>query len=122
VAGLHLSIFMDIRSSVCGMFEYFKLFYAIYQVILVAILPPVLMSTFGFLIGQSLRQRDGTRAHARQKDRDLMRLLIAELMINILHEFRIRLILFMLQPHFLLSIKVLNDLKSNHLSHSSLNF
>jgi hypothetical protein len=83
VVGGHLPIFMDIRSGVCWMFDFYKFFYPIYQCILVGILPPVLMSVFGFLTIHSLRQRQDVQAHIRQKDRDLMRMLVAEIMINI---------------------------------------
>jgi hypothetical protein len=83
IAGCHLPIFMDIRSGVCWMFDFYKFFYPIYQCILVGILPPVLMSVFGYLTVQSLRQRHGTQAHIQEKDRDLMRMLVAEIMVNI---------------------------------------
>jgi hypothetical protein len=74
---------MDIRGGVCGMFGFYKFFYPIYQCILVGILPPVLMSVFGYLTARSLRQRHAANEHIRRKDNDLMRMLIAEIMINI---------------------------------------
>ncbi len=83
VSGLHLIIFMDIRGGVCGMFGFYKFFYPIYQCILVGILPPVLMGVFGYLTVRSLRQRHAASEHIRQKDNDLMRMLVAEIMINI---------------------------------------
>lgn len=84
IAGLHLPIFMDIRNGVCWMFDFYKFFYPIYQTILVGILPPVLMSVFGFLTIRSLRHRHVVNTHIRRKDHDLMRMLIAEIIINIL--------------------------------------
>jgi hypothetical protein len=83
VAGLHLPVFMDIRGGICWMFDFYKFFYPIYQFILVGIIPPVLMSVFGFLTVRSLHQRHAANTHVRQKDHDLMRMLIAEIMINI---------------------------------------
>jgi hypothetical protein len=84
VSGLHLPIFMDIRDGVCGMFGFYEFFYPIYQCILVGILPPVLMSILSFLTIRSLHQRHGDRVHIKQKDRDLMRMLLAEIITNIL--------------------------------------
>ncbi|CAF3911912.1 unnamed protein product [Rotaria sordida] len=83
IAGFHLPVFMDIRNSVCGLYDFYKLFYAIYQIVLVGILPPLLMSSFGFLTIHSLHQRHGDQTHVRRKDRDLMRMLIAEIIVNI---------------------------------------
>jgi len=83
VAGLHLPVYMNIRGGICGMFDYYKLFYSVYQIILVGLLPPVLMSTFSFLTVRGLRQRHADMVHVRRKDRDLMRMLIAEVLINI---------------------------------------
>ena len=83
IAGLHLPIFMDIRNGVCWMFDFYKFFYPIYQCTLVGFLPPVLMSVFGILTVRTLRQRHAANEHIRQKDRDLMRMLIAEIIINI---------------------------------------
>jgi hypothetical protein len=83
IAGLHLPVFMDIRGGVCWMFDFYKFFYPIYQTIFVGTLPPILMSVFGFLTIRSLHQRHTATTHVRQKDRDLMRMLIAEIIINI---------------------------------------
>ena len=41
------------------------------------------MSVFGFLTVRSLHQRHAASTHVRQKDRDLMRMLIAEIIINV---------------------------------------
>ncbi len=83
VGGLQIIFFNEIRGGVCGMFGLNKLIYAIYQSISVGILPPVLMSVFGYLTVRSLRQRHAANEHIRQKDNDLMRMLVAEIMINI---------------------------------------
>ena len=83
VVGSHLPIFMDIRGGICGMFDFYKFFYPIYQCILVGTLPPILMSVFGFLTVRSLQQRHGAGTQVRRKDNDLMRMLIAEIMINV---------------------------------------
>ena len=85
ILGLHLPVRMDIRSSVCGMFDFYRIFYPCYQFILVGFLPPVLMCVFGYLTVRSLRQRHGANpVHVKQKDRDLMRMLIAEILINVI--------------------------------------
>lgn len=83
ILGSHLPIFMTIRNGTCWMFDFYKFFYPIYQTTLVGILPPVLMTVFGILTVRALHQRHTGRNHIRQKDRDLMRMLIAEIFINI---------------------------------------
>jgi hypothetical protein len=76
-------VFMDIRDGVCWMFDFYKFFYPIYQCIIIGTIPPMLMGLFGFLTFRSLQQRHVTTTNVRQKDHDLMRMLIAEIMINI---------------------------------------
>ncbi len=49
----------------------------------VGIVPPVLMSVFSILTISSLHQRHGTQVRARQRDRYLMRLVIAEVIVNV---------------------------------------
>ncbi len=83
VAALHIPILIDIRDGICGMFDLYQLVYGFYRIILSGILPPVLMSIFGVLTIRSLHQRHGARKHARQRDRYLMRMLIAEVVVNI---------------------------------------
>ncbi len=83
ILGSHLPIFMTIRGNTCGMFDFYKFFYPIYQTILVGILPPALMAVFGILTVRTLNQRHTKNTHIRQKDRDLMRMLFAEIVINI---------------------------------------
>jgi hypothetical protein len=74
---------MDIRSGVCGMFGLYKLIYSFYQMTVVGIVPPVLMIIFSTLTIHSLHQRHGNQGRARQRDRDFMRMAIAEVMVNI---------------------------------------
>ena len=81
---IHIPISMDIRSGVCGMFGLYKLIYAIYQTMLFSILPPVLMIIFSALTIHSLHQRHRNQVRARQRDRDFMRMVIAEVMVNVL--------------------------------------
>jgi hypothetical protein len=83
VMGLHILIFMDIRSSVCSMFDFYKFFYAVYLCIVVSVLPHALMIIFGFLTIRNLHQRHTSHVHLRQKDRDLMRMLVAEVTISL---------------------------------------
>ncbi len=83
VSGLHLPIFMEIRKSVCASFGTYKFFYAIYQCLVISVIPPILMSTFGFLTIRSLGQLHVTRTNVRRRDRDLMRMLAAEVIINV---------------------------------------
>jgi hypothetical protein len=83
VIGLHLPIFMEIRNNVCASFGTYKFFYAIYQCIVIGMIPPILMSTFGFLTIRSLGQLHVTQTNARRRDRDLMRMLAAEIIINV---------------------------------------
>jgi hypothetical protein len=83
VAAVHIPILTEIRNGVCGMFDLYKFVYAFYSIILTGILPPVLMSIFGILTIRSLHQRHGAQKHARQRDRYLMRMLIAEVVVNI---------------------------------------
>ena len=67
VAAIHMPILMDIRDGVCGMFGLYKVIYAFYQIILVGILPPVLMSIFSTLTIRSLHQRHGTHSTCQTK-------------------------------------------------------
>jgi hypothetical protein len=82
-AAIHVPILMDIRNGVCGMFGSYKFIYAIYQITSVAILPPVLMSIFSILTIRSLHQRHSIQARPRKRDRYLMRMVIAEVIVNI---------------------------------------
>jgi hypothetical protein len=83
VACIHIPILMTIKGGVCGMFGSYKLIYTIYQITLVGILPPVLMCIFSTLTIRSLHRRHGDQIRAKQRDRDFMRMIVAEVMINI---------------------------------------
>jgi len=83
VASIHVLILMDRRYGLCGMFGMYRLIYAIYQITSVAILPPILMSIFSILTIRSLYQRHVIQARARKRDRYLMRMVIAEVIVNI---------------------------------------
>ena len=83
VVPIHIPILMDLRSGVCGMFGLYKLIYPFYQIMVVGILPPLLLVTFNTLAIRSLHQRHGNQTFARQRDRDFMRMIIAEAMVNI---------------------------------------
>jgi hypothetical protein len=83
VAGIHLPILMHIQNGVCGMFGSYKLIYAFYQITLVSILPPTLMSIFSILTIRTLHQRHVAHVHARRRDRDLMRMVIAEVIVHV---------------------------------------
>ena len=84
IIAIHMPILMEIRIGVCGMFGLYKLIYAFYQLTLVGILPPTLMIVFSFLTIRTLHQRHGNPIRARRRDRYLMRMLIAEVLVNIL--------------------------------------
>jgi len=75
---------MTIRDGVCWMFDFYRFFYPIYQTILVGLLPPSLMSIFGYFTMRTLYQRRTRRVIPRRRDSDLMKMLIAEVIINIL--------------------------------------
>ena len=83
VASIHIPILMNIRGGICGMFGLYKIIYSIYQITLSGIVPPVLMSIFSVLTIRSLHQRHGNQERARQRDRDFMRMVIAEVVVNI---------------------------------------
>ncbi len=81
---LHMPVLMDTRVGVCDMLDAYKLAYAIYEIIVLSIAPSVLMSIFSICAIRELHQRhDGTQVRARQRDRCLTRMLIAELMVNV---------------------------------------
>ena len=84
VVGIHMPIFTDIRNNVCAMFGLYKLIFSIYEIIIVSILPPVLMIIFSTVAIHSLHQRHGNQINARQRDRDFMRMVIVEVIVNIL--------------------------------------
>jgi hypothetical protein len=81
---IHMPILMNIRGGVCGMFGLYKLIYAIYQILVAGILPPVLMSILSILTIRSLHQRHGALGRHRQIDRYLMRMVTAQVIVNII--------------------------------------
>jgi len=74
---------MEIRNGVCSSLGTYQFFYAIYQCIVIGIIPPTLMSIFSFHIVRNLSQLHANQTNVRRKDRDLMRMLVAEIMINV---------------------------------------
>jgi hypothetical protein len=84
VAAIHVPIFTEMRNGVCGMFGLYRVIYAIYQITSVGIIPPILMGTFSILTVRSLHKRHGAQIRAKQRDRYLMRMVIAEVIVNII--------------------------------------
>ncbi|CAF1437990.1 unnamed protein product [Adineta steineri] len=80
---IHMPILTEIKGSVCGTFGLYKTIYSVYQFISVVILPLTLMSIFSILTVRSLRQRNANQTHARQRDRDFMRMVMAEIIAHI---------------------------------------
>ncbi|CAF0895540.1 unnamed protein product [Adineta ricciae] len=80
---MHLPILMNIRNGVCGMIGLYKVIYSFYQITVVGILPPILMIIFSVLTIRNLWRRHASRLRARRRDRYLMRMLIAEVTVNI---------------------------------------
>ncbi|CAF1386817.1 unnamed protein product [Adineta steineri] len=82
---IHLPILMNIKDGVCGMFGIYTLIYAIYQTVVIVIIPPVLMSTFSFLTIRSLQERHhDAQVRTRQRDRYLTRMVTAEVIASII--------------------------------------
>ncbi|CAF1376824.1 unnamed protein product [Adineta ricciae] len=80
----HFPIFMDLRGSTCGLFDSYRYFFGIYQLVLVSLLPSVLMGIFGILAVRTIHQRGTALTSVRRRDRDLMRMIVAEILINII--------------------------------------
>ena len=83
LSAIHLPILLNIRNDVCGTAGLYKLIYAIYQITLVGIIPPVLMITFSFLTIRSLHQQHIIQLRTRNRDRCLLRMVIAEVIVSI---------------------------------------
>jgi hypothetical protein len=81
--GCHMPILMQIRNGVCGMDAVYKFIYAIYQLTLAGLLPPALMSIFSLLTIHSLHQRHANQERAKRRDRDLIRMVFAQVIVNI---------------------------------------
>ncbi|CAF1523340.1 unnamed protein product [Adineta ricciae] len=76
---------MDLRNGVCDMFGIYKLIYAIYQIIVSGLLPPIFMSVFSILTIISLHERHHTnQIRVKQSDQQLTRLVIVEVIVNVL--------------------------------------
>ena len=84
VVSMHLPILMDLRGGICEIIGSYRLIYAIYQIALVGIFPPVLMIIFSALTIRRLHQRHTTQTRAKQRDRHLMRMVIAEVLVNVI--------------------------------------
>jgi hypothetical protein len=84
IVGIHLPVLMDLRGGVCEIIGSYKLVYAIYQITLVGIFPPVLMIIFSALTIRRLHQRHERHTRAKQRDRNLLRMVIAEVLINVI--------------------------------------
>ncbi|CAF0842444.1 unnamed protein product [Adineta ricciae] len=80
---MHLPILTNIRNGVCGMIGLYKVIYSFYQIIVVGLLPPILMIIFSALTIQNLWRQHASRLSARRRDRNLMRMLIAEVTVDI---------------------------------------
>ncbi|CAF1013305.1 unnamed protein product [Adineta steineri] len=81
LVAVHIPILLDIRNNICGMVGLYKLIYPFYQIPAVSILPAVLMITFSSLTIRSLHQRHTTQIQARKRDRHLLRMVIAEVVV-----------------------------------------
>ena len=83
IVSIHIPIFMEIRGGVCTMVDVYQFFYAIYLCIVVSILPHALMIVFGYLTVRDLHQRHIANVQLRQKDHDLMRMVIVEVIVSL---------------------------------------
>lgn len=84
IFSIHILILTELRGATCALIGLYKLIYAIYQITLVGILPPTLMIIFSSLTIRRLRQRHETQTRAKQRDRQLMRMVIAEVLVNVI--------------------------------------
>lgn len=82
---VHMPIMMEIRNGACVMPGVYRLIYAIYQNIILSLAPPVLMTVFSLLTIHSLRRRqDIVQTRSKQRDRHLARMVVGEVVINVL--------------------------------------
>ena len=80
---IHLPIQMDLRDGQCSLFGFYRFVYALYQTIIIGIIPPISMITFSILAIRGVHQRAHLTRMRRQRDRYLMRMVIAEVIVNI---------------------------------------
>jgi hypothetical protein len=89
VASIHLPIFQTIRNNQCTIFGSYGLFFSIYQICLIGLIFPILMSVLGFLIFQNLKEvrarvqpiqgNNNVQQNAlRNRDLDFIKLTLAE--------------------------------------------
>jgi len=79
----YMPIITELNNGVCAMNDSYKLMYAIYQLIFASILPPLLMSIFSILTIRSLRERHLTQLQAKRRDRDLICMVFAQVIMTI---------------------------------------
>ncbi|CAF1094670.1 unnamed protein product [Adineta steineri] len=84
LVAIHIPILMDIINNICGMPGLYKLIYPFYQIPAISILPAVLMITFSSLTIHSLHQRHTSLVHAKKRDRHLLRMVIAEVVVVVI--------------------------------------
>ena len=81
---VHMLVLLDIHNGVCVMVGEYKLLYAFYQIATIGVLPPVLMCIFSVSTLRALRrQRDSVARIRRRRDRYLLRMVTAEVAINV---------------------------------------
>ena len=84
IVSIHMPILTDLRGDICEMAGSYKLIYAIYQITLVGTFPPLLMIVFSALTIRRLHRLHETQTRAKQRDRHLMRMVTAEVLVNVI--------------------------------------
>ncbi len=84
VITVHESILIDARDIVCRMVNLYKLIFVIYQSMLLGHLPSVLMCIHSAFTIRNLHRRHVNQVHERQRNRHLMSMLIAEVIVNVI--------------------------------------
>lgn len=84
IVSIHMPILTELREGMCEMVRLYKLIYAIYQITFVGILPPTLMIIFSALTVHRLNQRHEIQRRTKRRDRNLMRMVIAEVLVNVI--------------------------------------
>ena len=83
VSSIHLPILWTIRDGVCSQFDLYKLIFVIYRLIFSGILPPILMSLLNILTIRTVHRLQTFHTRRKPNERYLLRMVIAEVMINI---------------------------------------